>query len=218
MTRSGVPVKTIDGDGTEWNPARMSVVILILAAGASSRMRGGDKCLEMVAGQPLLRQVALRCLATGCPVLVALPPDRPLRAAAVADLAVTRVAVPDPAQGMAASLVAGVRAVPEGASVLLMLADLPEITADDLAQVLAMAAVHPGHILRGAAADGTAGHPVLFPPDLRADLLELTGDAGARSVLQRHKDRVRPVPLPDRHAVTDLDTPEDWAAWRAQRS
>lgn len=181
-------------------------------------MRGGDKCLEMVEGLPLLRQVALRCLATGCPVLVALPPDRPLRAAALEGLAVTQVAVPDPAQGMAASLVAGVAQVPEGAAVLLMLADLPEMTAQDLAAVLAVRAERPDAILRGAAADGTPGHPVLFPPDVRGALLALSGDEGARSVLQRHKRRVLPVPLPDRHAVTDLDTPEDWAAWRAARA
>ena len=181
-------------------------------------MRGGDKCLEVVAGAPLLRQVALLCLSTGCPVLVALPPDRPLRAAALHGLAVTQVPVPDPALGMAASLVAGVAMVPKGAAVLLMLADLPEMTAQDLAAVLAVQAAHPGAILRGAAADGTPGHPVLFPPDLRGELLALTGDEGARSILQRHKDRVLPVPRPDRHAVTDLDTPEDWATWRAARA
>ncbi|OYU16729.1 MAG: hypothetical protein CFE34_19505 [Rhodobacteraceae bacterium PARR1] len=138
--------------------------------------------------------------------------------AALDALAVTQVAVPDPALGMAASLVAGVAAVPPGAAVLLMLADLPEITTGDLAQMLSLAKDHPSHILRGAAADGTPGHPVLFPPDLRGDLLALTGDEGARSVLQRNKARVMPVPLPDRHAVTDLDTPEDWAAWRAARA
>jgi molybdenum cofactor cytidylyltransferase len=196
----------------------MSVVILILAAGASSRMRGGDKCLEVVDGVPLLRQVAERALATGCPVMVALPPDRPLRAAALDGLAVLQVAVPDPSQGMAASLVAGVAMVPEGAAVLLMLADLPEMTVQDLAAVLAVQSDHPGHILRGAAADGTPGHPVLFPADLRGELLALTGDEGARSLLQRHKHRVLLVPLPDRHAVTDLDTPEEWAAWRAARA
>jgi hypothetical protein len=26
------------------------------------------------------------------------------------------------------------------------------------------------------------------------------------------------ITLPARHAVTDLDTPEDWAAWRAART
>ena len=45
------------------------------------------------------------------------------------------------------------------------------------------------------------------------ELAKITGDEGGRSVLKRHADRVRLLPLPDRMAVLDLDTPEDWAAW-----
>jgi molybdenum cofactor cytidylyltransferase len=44
----------------------------------------------------------------------------------------------------------------------------------------------------------------------------LTGDTGAREVLKRHSDRVHLVPLKGDRALTDLDTPEDWAAWRAR--
>ena len=58
-------------------------LILILAAGAASRMRGGDKMLEQVAGVPQLRRIVNAACATGAPVRVALPPDRPLRAAAI---------------------------------------------------------------------------------------------------------------------------------------
>jgi molybdenum cofactor cytidylyltransferase len=62
-----------------------------------------------------------------------------------------------------------------------------------------------------------AGHPVLFPADLRAELLALQGDEGARMVLQRHKARLRLIALPNQHALTDLDTPEAWAAWRLRQ-
>jgi CTP:molybdopterin cytidylyltransferase MocA len=44
--------------------------------------------------------------------------------------------------------------------------------------------------------------------------MALHGDEGARSVLAAQASRVRLCPLPLRHAVTDLDTPEDWAQWR----
>lgn len=193
----------------------MTPEILILAAGASSRMRGGDKCLEPVARVPVLRRIAAFALATGCPVTVALPPDRPDRTKALAGLDVRRVIVTDAGKGMAASLVAGVSALPAGAPVLLLLADLPMIDGDDLAAVIAAQAADPAAVLRGADPDGTAGHPVLFPPDLRGELLALAGDQGARAVLARHAGRVRRVILPAGHATTDLDTPEDWAAWRA---
>lgn len=195
----------------------MTPEILILAAGSSSRMRGGDKLLELIDGTAQLTRITKAALATGHPVTVALPPDRPARGTCLAGLHLRQVVVPNPESGMAASLVAGLAAVPPHAPVLLLLADLPDITAEDLRTALAAWADQPDRILRGMGADGRPGHPVGFPPDLRADLLALTGDQGAREVVQRHKARLLGVALPDQHATTDLDTPEDWARWRALR-
>jgi CTP:molybdopterin cytidylyltransferase MocA len=192
--------------------------ILILAAGSSSRMRGADKLLEEIDGEPLLTRSARVALATDCPVMVTLPPDRPARLAALQGLAVTPVIVPDAAKGLAASLIAGLGALPASAPVLMVLADLPDLTTEDLQDCLAVWAKDPLAIPRGAAADGTPGHPVGFPPDLRAELLALTGDTGARAVLARHAHRLHLVRLPGTHATTDLDTPEEWATWRASRA
>ena len=191
-------------------------VILILAAGAAARMRGADKLLEPVDGLPLLERIARAALATGWPVTVALPPDRSARAAALRGLAVTSVTVPNPALGMAASLVAGLRAMPPG-PVMLLLADLPEITAEDLLRMAAAHRAAPEMIHRGTAQDGTPGHPVIFPAWARDELLALTGDQGARDLLRRHAAEVQPTTLPGAHATTDLDTPEAWADWRASR-
>ncbi|NUB43317.1 nucleotidyltransferase family protein [Fertoebacter nigrum] len=196
-------------------PHNMACTILILAAGASSRMRGGDKLLEEVAGHPLLARQARAALDTGCPVRVALPPDRPARHAALDGLDVDVVTVADANTGMAASIRAGVAGLP--GAVLLLLADLPEITRDDLERVLAAQPADPDMILRGTAADGTPGHPVLFPPWAVPALARLTGDTGARDLLKAEAARTRLIALPDAHATTDLDTPEDWAAWRARQ-
>lgn len=196
----------------------MQTHILLLAAGSSSRMRGGDKLTEPVAGEALLRRSARTALATGCPVTVTLPPDRPARDAALDGLPVTRVTVPRAADGMAESLKAGLATIPAGRGLLLLLADLPEITAEDLRHLVSVWQDEPQAILRAAAEDGTPGHPVCFPPDLRDDLMTLKGDEGARGILIRHRARLHLVPLPARHAVTDLDTPEDWAAWRKGRT
>jgi CTP:molybdopterin cytidylyltransferase MocA len=192
----------------------MFISVLVLAAGSSSRMRGGDKLLETVEDEPLLRRQARTALATGLPVLVTLPLDRPRRAEALTGLDVRQVPVPNAAEGMAVSLRAGLAAAAPGA-VLVHLADLPEVTTADLMHLLDRHREAPDRILRATADDGTPGHPVLFPDWVRADLMALSGDVGARDVLRRHADRVDLVRLPGRHAVTDLDTPEDWAAWRA---
>jgi molybdenum cofactor cytidylyltransferase len=189
--------------------------ILILAAGAASRMRGEDKLLQPVGGQLLLARIAGQALATGLPVLVVLPPDRPARLAALQPTGAQHVIAEEAGLGMAHSLAAGVAALPADRAVMLLLADLPEITTADLLRVADHHRAAPASILRGAGADGTPGHPVLFPPGFRAELLALRGDEGARSLLQRHRALVQLVPLPGQHATTDLDTPEAWAAWRA---
>lgn len=194
--------------------------ILLLAAGQSRRMRGRDKLLEPVDGQPLLRRMARRAIAAGIgPVLAALPPAPHPRYAALAGLALTTVPVPDAAQGLSASLRRALAAVPPAApAAMILLADLPELTAEDLRRVAQ--AADPGSatlIWRGATAAGHPGHPVVIARALFAELEALGGDTGAQPVLRRHADRMALIPLPGDHALRDLDTPEAWAAWRAEQ-
>ena len=188
-------------------------VILLLAGGASRRMRGRDKLLEDVGGEPLLRRQVRRALATGAPVIVALPAAAGARRAVLNDLPARILTLPEARHGMGHTLAAAARAAPEAAALLVMLADMPEIGTQELNRLIAAHRAGPDAVLRGAAEDGRPGHPVLFPARLRPKLLTLTGDAGARDVLAG--ETVGLVPLPGRAALTDLDTPEDWAAWQA---
>lgn len=190
---------------------------LICAAGASSRMRGTDKLLQEVAGMPVLRHAAAAARAAGMPVAVALPvagPWRAARLAALEGLELTPLPVPEAAEGMAASIRAGVAAAGSAPGIMVLLADMPEIGAAEMAAVRAGWSGDPDRIARATAADGRPGHPVLFPRRLFPRLATLTGDAGARAVLAG--EDVLAIPLPGHRALTDLDTPEDWAAWRAR--
>lgn len=192
-----------------------AAAILILAAGKSSRMRGADKLLEKVDGQTLIRRQVLVALATGLPVWVALPPDIPQRAAAIQDLDCTLVHVGDADLGISRSIIAGNQAIPAHCSMILWLADLPDVTSGDFQTLLTVAKSAPTSIVRATSGSGKPGHPVLFPKAIRAELANLSGDEGARAVLGRHVDATVFVPLPDQRALTDLDTPEDWSLWRA---
>jgi molybdenum cofactor cytidylyltransferase len=189
--------------------------LLILAAGTSTRMGGPDKLLLPVAGTPLLAHVARTALATGLPVTVVLPPDRPLRQAALAGFPVHCVIVAADG-GMGASLAAGVATLPSAAPVIVLLADMPEITAQDIERFVAEWKIQPDHILRATDERGTPGHPVGFPAWARPELLDLTGDQGARQVLLRHADCLHSLALPGSRAVTDIDTPEDWHKWQGR--
>lgn len=192
----------------------MSLVILLLAAGASSRMNGRDKLMEDVAGAPLLAVMARRAMPLG-QVLVTLPAlDHPRRDALQA-LPVTPLPVPDAAEGMAASIRAGVSALPDHTTGLMILpADMPDLTEADLRSLTTAWQTAPDRIHRATSADGTPGHPVIFPRSAFQDLRGLSGDTGARGLLRTAP--VQFVALPGDHALTDLDTPEAWALWRAR--
>lgn len=187
--------------------------ILLLAAGASSRMRGRDKLLEPVDGQPLLARMCQRAVDSALPTYVTLPDRNHPRAAHIGSA--TPVIVPDAGLGMSASIRRGVAALPDHVSgVMILPADMPDITNQDIRLLARHFQSHEGGILRATAADGTPGHPVLFPRRLFDALQQISGDQGARVLLKG--ENVQPVALPARHALTDLDTPEAWADWRSR--
>lgn len=193
--------------------------ILLLAAGQSARMRGRDKLMERVEGRPLIRRQAdIARAATSGPVIVALPPPPHPRHAALDGADVTRLPVADAAEGMNASLRAAFAALPPDTTLaMLLLGDLPELTAEDLAAVAQAASPETGALVwRGATADGKPGHPIVFAAPLFGEFARLSGDGGGREVVAAAGDRVQLVPLPGQRARADLDTPEDWAAWRAR--
>ena len=197
----------------------MHPAILILAAGSATRMRGGDKLLERVQGQPLLRRQAEMALRLTPLVIVTHRSQDPDRLAALQGLRLHLQPVPDAASGMSASLRAGAtRAMQLRATALMILpADMPDLTGEDLARLIAAFDQSRSFIHRAASSEGTPGHPVMIPENLIPELAELTGDEGARAMLGRHRDRITLHPLPGTHALTDLDTPEEWAAWRELR-
>ncbi|CUX81331.1 MAG: molybdenum cofactor cytidylyltransferase [Roseibaca calidilacus] len=193
----------------------MSRAILLPAAGASRRMQGRDKLLELVDGVPLIRRAALRAMATGARVLVTLPMGSQ-RHDVLAGLSVS-IAEIDATEGMAASLRAGgAWASDSGASALMVaLPDMPDITSQDMSLLFTVQEATPDAPLRATTESGAPGHPVILPRGLFSAMAGLQGDAGARAILVDHPPRLHP--LPGQRALTDLDTPKAWAAWRAKR-
>ncbi len=194
----------------------MTVAILIPAAGLGTRMRGADKLLQRVDEMPLLRRVALRALVASPLVIVTLPDLTGARADTLAGLDVQTVAVPDNATGMAASLRRGAALVPADTGLMIVPADMPDLTSTNFTQLInRFQGEDQPFLYQGIAADGTPGHPVLFPPDCLPAFAALSGDQGARAILQANKHRLQRVDLPGENALTDLDTPEAWARWRS---
>lgn len=193
--------------------------ILILAAGAASRMRGTDKLMQDVDSKPLLaRQIDIAQAVSG-DVRVALPPPPHPRYDIVTQTTARPVPVKDAAEGMGASLRTIFATLgAQDTHAMLLLGDLPDITESDLRKVQDATCTHPdASIWRGATEDGRGGHPIIFASPLFPAFAALRGDDGGRAIIERAGSKVHIVPLPGIRARLDLDTPEDWAAWRAAR-
>ena len=193
--------------------------VLILAAGASSRMRGRDKLAIAVDGVALLRRQAMMARAVSADVRIALPPRPHPRYDLVQGLDVACIEVQDAAEGLGASLRTLFATLEQTIShAMILLADLPEIESDDLRDVMQATQTHQDALIwRGATALGKAGHPMIVANSLFDKFQRLTGDTGGNSIFKAASDQVHLVPLKDERARLDLDTPEDWAAWKSAR-
>ncbi|AZQ66118.1 nucleotidyltransferase family protein [Silicimonas algicola] len=194
----------------------MSPLVVIPAAGASARMRGGDKLLETIEGEALLRRQAVAATATGCAVAVTLPPGPSARRACLGDVPVAIVDVPDHKEGMSASLRRAAGLLVDGQALAVLLPDVPGIGAGELIEVLQRFRSFDGdRVVRGGTVlDARPGTPLFLPHRVARRFLDLAGDDGGRQALAG--EAVEFVRFPDDRAVRDLDTPEDWAAWRAE--
>ena len=199
----------------------MRVAALVLAAGRSTRMGGANKLLVPVEGRPMVARAVetLTAVPGVAPVLVVTGHRGGAVAAALEGLAVRRVHHPGHARGMGTSLAAGAAALaeldPPADAALVALGDMPGVRPGDVAALVASFRDDPGRGIRVPVHGGRRGHPVLFAARFFPEFRHLTGDAGARRVLDAHPDEVVEVPAEGAGVLLDVDTP---AALEALRS
>ncbi|MBS0332880.1 MAG: nucleotidyltransferase family protein, partial [Proteobacteria bacterium] len=171
---------------------------VVLAAGAGSRFGGGKLTAAWGPGVLLEGALAAAFAAPVRSVTVVIGADAPAVAAAARafDPRVLVVHAPDHAEGMAASLRAGIASLPpdtDGAFVFL--GDMPRVPTAVLAKMAQ--AVTAGALAAAPVFRGRRGNPVLLDRTLFPDLVGLSGDAGARGVLQGLGARLALVESPD---------------------
>lgn len=124
--------------------------------------------------------------------------------------------------GMGDSIAAGVRATASGNGWLVIPGDLPLVRPRSLVRVASALALATDHDVVVPRFHGMQGHPVGFVQGLREQLLALSGDKGASSVVRaaRERHRVLDLELDDEGIVTDVDTVDDLrhaeALWRSR--
>jgi molybdenum cofactor cytidylyltransferase len=191
------------------------IAAVVLAAGRSLRM-GQAKLLMPVAGRAIVRHAVEGVLAGGVDsVWVVTGPDGGPIEAALAGLDVQIVVNPAPEEGQAGSVRAGIAALPAPVdTALIALGDQPALEPSIIPALLAARRTSTRPIVAPRYRDGQ-GNPVVFKREIFPELLRLTGDQGARPVIQKEPAHVEWVEL-DLPMPPDVDTPADYEKIRAK--
>ncbi len=144
---------------------RSDVAIAVLAAGQSTRMNGPNKLLATFDDVPLIRRSAMIAIeAGGDPVIAVLGHMAEQCSAALDGLSVVIALNKDYASGLASSLQTAIRNVPPSADgVMMLLADMPALTAVDLKSMIRQFQNAGGQSVVRATYKGKRGNPVLLP-------------------------------------------------------
>jgi len=200
-------------------PTAPTVGAVLLAAGASRRMGGPNKLLARIgSGEPMIRATAENLVAAGVqPIIVVTGRDAGDIEQALSGLDVRFVNNADYPSGLGSSIRAGAAAVPDGVDgLLVMLGDMPLVGPRIVRRLVAGFNPQEGRLIVVPVHQGRRGNPVLFARQFLPALAALTGDEGARSLLDRHADHVAEVETGSTTIFADFDTPESLAALRGE--
>ena len=196
--------------------------IIILAAGASTRLGGNPKQLIVYQGETLLKRTIAAAMSLAespenpVPIVVVTGGNQAKIVPALTNLPVSVVHNEDWQTGMASSVRVGLSALlndtPDLESVLMLLTDQPHVSPELLRRILAVFR-ESGRGMAGCEYAGQVGVPALFARNYFDELLTLTGDRGAKPLMMKHLADCAMIPFAD--GAVDLDTPEDVARFLA---
>lgn len=169
------------------------------------------KLLADFSGVPLVRRSAERAISSNADsVTVVTGHKHEEIEAALIGLEVNLVYNPDFAEGIATSLKHGFAApsVRQAVGVLVMLADMPNVTVDDLTNLMAAFRRFGGKAIVRGAFNGAPGNPAILPRSLYKDISLLEGDVGARRIIESCGLAVINVEIGNA-AIVDVDTKEE---------
>ena len=186
------------------------VAAILLAAGSSRRMGGPNKLLAPVDGAAMVRRAAESALASAAsPVIVVTGHQAAEVEAALAGLDLQIVHNPDYPEGLAGSLKSGLLALPpEIDAFVVCLGDMPLIEPAHIDRLIAAYDEAESRLICIPVHAGRRGNPILWSRRFIPEMLELTGDEGARRLLDVHPDSIAEVPVPSPAIHADFDTPE----------
>ncbi len=117
---------------------------------------------------------------------------------------------PHPVGGMSTSIRKGLQAICPGSDgILIALGDQPFLKTRTIDALIRVFDREKERIIVPSF-QGRTGHPVIFHKAYKKELMNLKGDAGGRSIIERHREDVRVVRVKSIGVVKDVDTWQDY--------
>ncbi len=190
------------------------LAVLILAAGASSRM-GVAKQTIRIAGRSLLEHAMFEARSVSANVVVVLGCGAGTLEPIVRDAGGSAVVNPNWAAGMGESIVVGMRAIdtlPHIRACLVAVCDQPEVGASEFAELIETWR-RTGAAIVAARYAQSLGVPAVFDRRMFVSLLGLSPDSGAKRLIA---ETPGVIGVEMARAATDLDTPADVERYKAR--
>jgi molybdenum cofactor cytidylyltransferase len=194
--------------------ARPTIAAIVMAAGRSRRMAPHNKLLVAdKAGKPMIARVVDNVLSSKArPILVVTGHQADAVEHALGGRPVQYVHADAYADGLSASLKAGIAAVPpECSAVVVCLGDMPLVTGRMIDRLMQMYDPTEGRTIVLPTFRGKQGNPMLWDRRYFEEILAITGDSGARFLVGKHAEAVAEVEMGDDAVLRDFDTTESLA-------
>ena len=182
---------------------------LVLAAGESRRM-GVTKQLLPFGHNTILGQVIRNALESNLDeIVVVLGYQAQEIGQNISDAPVKVVVNPEFREGLSSSIKKGLSNITETSAVMILLGDQPLVGKEIINRLLA----ELGRGDRGIIVpvyDNIRGHPVIFTPLYRDELLALQGDVGGKEIVRAHPEDVTEVNIDSEAVICDIDDRDDY--------
>lgn len=190
---------------------KLKIAAIILAAGRSQRMGEQNKLLSPIKGVPMVVRVANAALAANVDSVTVVTGHQASRLESVlSGRRITFVHNPDYACGIASSVKCGIASLPEEVDgAIILLGDMPFVTKTQINELIAEFDPALERDIVMPIKDGRRGNPVLWSKRYFPAMQLLSGDVGAKTIINENAANVWEVPISDEAIFADIDTPDE---------
>ena len=185
------------------------IAALVMAAGRSRRMAPLNKLLvQDDNGLAMVTRVVENVLSSRArPIVVVTGHEGERVEQALSGRPVQVAHAEGYAEGLSSSLKAGLAALPADVEgVVVCLGDMPLVTGAMIDRLMANFDPVEGRAIVMPTFRGKQGNPMLWACEFLPEMMQITGDVGARHLAGKHADRVVEVEMADDAVLRDFDT------------